>query len=114
MTLDEFRNGCRTQNPLKWDTLGASYQQCEWIAPDGRMILIERARFPRHIFKEPGYVYWGEVIYADLALAEREAEQFGGEVVEGFYCDPDAPLWFISFDDLDKALAYAFEHWQKN
>jgi hypothetical protein len=85
---------------------------CNWYAGDVEVFL-ERAHFPWSPFKPMSVEYWPNVVYASLALAEREAVQYGGKVTECFYADPDNMTWFLRFDDFDKVAAYA-EHYLKN
>lgn len=76
---------------------------------NGRYMMHERVYFPFNVFKEISTLYWCQRTYTDKALAEIHAKQYGGEVREEFYCDPENPAWFVEFDDFDKAAKYCEE-----
>ncbi len=73
---------------------------------NGIYMMHERTYFPHSIFKEISSSYWCQRVYSDLQLAEKHAKKFGGEAMKCFYCDDNEPLWFIRFDDFDRAAKY--------
>ena len=102
-TLESFMAGAVRKNPrhLKRGIDGA-----DWFAADGTPLFHERRYIPYSFLKPITESYWTEPVYSNHAMAEQEAAQWGGHVEEVFYCDPENPLWFLIFDDLDKALAF--------
>lgn len=67
------------------------------------------AQLFHNIFKEPTSVQWTNSCYTDIELAEKDAAQYGGKVIEDFYCDGDNKTWFVGFKDVDKALRFCFD-----
>jgi len=76
---------------------------------NGQEMMHERIFYPFNIFKDIVYTYWTRRSYTDKKLAKKMAKKYKGEVTEEFYCDPENPSWFISFDDFELAAKYCEE-----
>lgn len=103
--FQEFLNSLRAVNALEVNRNTTAH---DWITTDGIQICHERAHFPWSPFKEPSYNFWSEPVYTDKSVCERDAAKYGGRVEMCFYCDEKNPIWFIIFDELDKAAALAY------
>lgn len=87
---------------------GATRQISNIEDQDGNFQFQERSEFPYNWFKPARIVYWAcDISYDDLSHAKRAKKEFGAtEIQEGFYDEPDAPTWFLIFDDADKCAAF--------
>ena len=131
MSFEEWKDGLVAINP---GTIGHRCDCCDWADDDGRAVCHERTYWPtfrwmahdnpspstRRVIDNLNVVraafgpetfssYWTEPCYKDEGLAQRHAQQFGGEVVKHFYCDDDDPAWFIRFSDFDRMAAFMWE-----
>lgn len=105
LTLEKFKATAQAINPIQ---VNRHTDGCDWVAGDGTPLMHERTTVPWSPFKPMMHHYWTNTLYTDKVLAEREAQESGGHVIEEFYCDPESPCWFMAFDDLDKALEFCF------
>ena len=103
ITLEYVQKTMRARNPIE---AGRHTQGCCWYLR-GINLFHERTYFPRSPFKEVKSEFWTNPVYTSRSVAENDAARFGGKVQECFYCDPDNPNWFVSFNDIDKAI----KHW---
>lgn len=104
-TLEDWKKSLRAINPIE---VGRHNQGCDWTLPDGNIIMHGRTYFPWSPFKEITESYWTNPTFTNKSEAERLAGVYGGEATECFYCDPESPTYFVSFNDFDKACNYSF------
>lgn len=65
-------------------------------------------RLHQVLFK-PFSSFWTIPVYNNLILAQEDAEKYGGEATECFYCDENNKVYFLSFSDMDKALRFCYD-----
>lgn len=82
-----------------------TWQSCDYYV-DRINLFHERTYFSHNVFKEIHSAQWipGE---GTLAKIQRLADKHGGEAIEEHYPqDESNPLYFLAFNDTEKAIAF--------